>query len=204
MDAQAHLIAARFPYRTLAISAGALLVFILPGLGSLLIYDRAAIIHGELWRLVTGNLVHLSTSHLAYDLAAFLIVGTIIEIRGYRFFPMLCLSAATFIGIILFWVEPEMFFYAGLSGVVTAAVTYLCLQGLTEKGSWRWLCAAMLASLAFKFWVELAFGKFLLLAVSTEDFVPVPLSHLIGSVTAITLFVLMHLSASIKFTKTFI
>lgn len=202
MDAQAHLNAARFPVWTLAICACALFIFIVPGLGTLLIYDRAAIAHGELWRLVTGNLIHLSTAHLAYDLAAFLIAGTIIEIRGYRYFPMLCLSAAMLIGVAIFEFEPALKFYGGLSGVVTAAVAYLCLQGLTEKGTWRWLCAAMLAGLAAKIGIELVLGKSFLLAVSTEEFVPVPLSHLIGTVTAILLFVLMRLSASMGQTKT--
>jgi len=202
VDAKAHLTAARLPVWTLAICAGAVLTFIVPELKTLLIYDRAAIAHGEIWRIVSGNLVHLSTTHLAYNLAAFLIAGTIIEIRGYRYFPTLCLSVATLIGIILFVVEPAIYFYAGLSGVVTAAVTYLCLHGLTEKGTWHWLCAAMLVGVTTKLGIELMLGKSFLLTVSTEEFVPVPLSHLIGTVTAILLFVSMRLSASPGHTKT--
>ncbi len=195
MVAQAGLRATRLPAWTLAICAAALLVYFVPGLGTVLIYDRAAIAHGELWRLLTGNLVHLSVAHLAYDLAAFLIAGTIIEQRGYRHFTMLCFSAAVLIGVAIFIFEPALRFYAGLSGVVTAAVAYLCLQGVTENGTWRWLCAAMLACLAVKLWFELVLGKSLLLAVSTEAFVPVPLSHLAGAVSAVILFALVRLSA---------
>ena len=201
MDAEAHLTAIRFPVLALVICASAILIFNSPELQTLLIYDRAAIAHGELWRLVTGNLVHLSTTHLAYNVAAFLIAGTIIEIRGYRLFTTLCISAAMLIGIILFVVEPAMYFYAGLSGIVTATVTYLCLHGLSEKGAWRWLCAAMLVGLTAKIGVELILGKSFLLAVSTEEFMPVPLSHLIGAVTAILLFSSMRLSASMGYTK---
>ncbi len=201
MDAEAHLTAIRFPVLALVICASAILIFNSPELQTLLIYDRAAIAHGELWRLVTGNLVHLSTTHLAYNVAAFLIAGTIIEIRGYRLFTTLCISAAMLIGIILFVVEPAMYFYAGLSGIVTATVTYLCLLGLAEKGAWPWLCAAMLAGLTAKIVVELILGKSFLLAVSTEEFMPVPLSHLIGAVTAILLFSSMRLSASMGYTK---
>jgi len=193
LDAQAHLTPARLPIWTLAVCACAVLVFFVPELETLLVYDRDAIAHGELWRLVTGNLVHFSATHLAYDLSAFVIPGTIIELRGYRHFPMLCLSAALLIGVAVFEFEPSLHFYGGLSGIVTAAVTYLCLQGVTEEGTWRWLCAAMLAGLAAKLWVELVLGKSMLSAFSTEAFVPVPLSHLIGAVTAIALFVLMHL-----------
>jgi len=201
MDADSRLIWARLPVWTLLIGAGALVIFNSTKLTSLLIYDRAAISHGEFWRLLTGNLVHYSTAHLVYNLLAFLIAGTIIEIRGYRFFPVLCLSASIFIGIILFLLEPGMYFYAGLSGVVSAAVAYLCLQGLSEKGMWRWLCAATLAGLAAKTGIELMLGKSFLLSVSGEEFVPVPLGHLVGIVTSILLFLLMRLSAIMARTK---
>ncbi len=185
------------PAWTLAICAAALLVYALPDLSTLLIYDRVAIARGELWRLLTGNLVHLSVAHLAYDLAAFLIAGTIIEQRGDRHFPLLCLFSAALIGVAVYLFKPALRFYGGLSGVVSAAVGYLCLQGMTEKGPWRWLCAAMLTGLATKLWFELMLGKSLLLAVSNEAFVPVPLSHLAGAVAAVILFALVSLPASI-------
>ena len=193
MAAQALLSTARMPVQTLAICATALLVYLVPGLMPLLIYDRAAIAHGELWRLLTGNLVHLSDAHVALDLAAFLIAGTIIEQRGYRHFTTLCVSAAALIGTAIYLFEPTLQFYGGLSGIVTAAVVYLCLQGMTEQGSWRWLCATMLAALSAKLWFELVSGKSLLLVVGGGNFVPVPLSHLTGAVVAVILFGLLHL-----------
>ena len=196
MAAQTRLSTTRLPVRTLAISAAALLVHFVPGLGPLLIYDRTAIAHGELWRLLTGNLVHLSDLHLAFDLAAFLIAGAIIEQRGYRHFMTLCVSTAALIGVAIYWFEPALQFYAGLSGVVTAAVVYLCLQGITEQGSWRWLCAATLAGLSVKLWIELVSGKSLLMFVGTGNFVPVPLSHLTGSVAAAILFALLQLPSN--------
>lgn len=202
MDGQTQLTVRRLPVWTLAICAGAMLIFIVPWLGTQLIYDRTAVIRGELWRLMTGNLVHLSTSHLAYDLAAFMISGTIIEIRGYRYFAMLCFLTAMMIGVAILAFEPALHYYGGLSGVVTATVTYFCLHGLADKGSWRWLCAGLLAGLAIKLWSEMWIGNSLLLSVSTEAFVPVPLSHLIGAFSALLLFILMRLSACIRCTKT--
>lgn len=188
MVAETRLTAARFPVWTPTISAGALLVFVYPELQSLLIYDRNAISHGELWRLATGNLVHLSRTHLTYDLTAFLIAGTIIEVRGYRFFPALILTSAVLIGIILLYAQPALHFFGGLSGVVTAAVIYLCLHGLFEKGAWRWACAFMLIGMVAKIGAELMYVKPFFLAAGTEKFVPVPLSHFAGAVTAILLF----------------
>lgn len=196
MAAQAFLSSSRLPVRTLAICAAALLVHFVPRLGPLLIYDRAAIADGELWRLLTGNLVHLSDAHLALDLSAFLIAGAIIEQRGYRHFTTLCVSAAALIGIAIYLFEPALQFYGGLSGVVTAAVVYLCLQGITEQGSWRWLCAAMLAGMAAKLWIELVSGKSLLMFVGSGNFVPVPLSHLTGAIVAVILFALLRLPAN--------
>jgi rhomboid family GlyGly-CTERM serine protease len=194
VDTAARLTAARFPVWTLVICASAVLVFGSAAIQAFLIYDRNAIAHGELWRLVTGNLAHFSTTHLGYDLAAFLIVGTIIEIRGYRYFSTLCLSAAALIGVVLYFAEPAMHYYAGLSGVVAAAVVYLCLHGLTEKGTWRWLCAAVLIGLSAKIGIELALDKSLLFEIGMQEFVPVPLSHLVGAGTALLLFVLVRLS----------
>lgn len=196
MDAAMRLTAMRPPVWTLLMCAGAVLIYGLPSLRPLLIYDRSAIAHGELWRLVTGNLVHLSLAHLCFNLVAFFIAGAIIEVRGYSRFPVLCLTAATFIGIILYCVEPAMYYYAGLSGVAMAAVAYLCLHGLTEKGVWCWLCAAALAGVTAKLGLELAFGKSLLSEVGAQEFVPMPLSHLVGTITALLLFVLMRFSES--------
>jgi rhomboid family GlyGly-CTERM serine protease len=198
MEQETQLTVPRLPVWTLVICAFALLTFIVPQLGNLLIYDRAAIIHGELWRLLTGNLVHFSITHLVYNLTACLIAGSIIELRGYRIFPLLCLVSALFIGLTLFMFEPELHLYAGLSGVVSAAITYLCLHGMGEKGVWRWLCAATLAGLTAKTIIELESGSSVMLLMSEESFVPVPLSHLAGIVAALLFFFLIHMTSLLR------
>jgi len=192
------LTATRLPVWTLVIAACALIIFYFPQLGTLLIYDRAAISHGEIWRLLSGNLVHFSIAHLLYNLIAWLIAGTIIEIHGYRFFPVLCFSSSLLIGIALFILEPELYLYAGLSGVVSAAVTYLCLQGMSEKGVWRWLCAATLAGLIAKTVIEMITGSSFMLQISEENFVPVPLSHLVGIVAALLLYLFLRITSPLR------
>lgn len=188
MDAEAYLTTTRLPVFTLTICLVSVCIFSVPELRAFLIYDRAAITHGELWRLVTGNLTHLSNMQLCLDLSAFFVAGMIIEIRGYRHFPLLCLLAAALIGIVLYYMKPAMYYYAGLSGVVSAAVTYLCLYGLKEKGTWRWLCAVVLTGMTAKIGMELFFDKSLMSEIGTKQFVPVPFSHLVGSVTALLLY----------------
>jgi rhomboid family GlyGly-CTERM serine protease len=156
-------------------------------LQKLLIYDRAAIGDGEVWRLLTGNLVHYSGQHLAYNMVPLLIAGALIEIQRHGYFLVLCVAAGTLIGAALYAGKPEIVIFAGLSGIVTAAVTYLCLHGLGKRGAWRWLCLAVLICLALKIGVELALGSSFLFVVE-RDFVVVPESHAVGVVTALLMF----------------
>jgi rhomboid family GlyGly-CTERM serine protease len=188
VDAAARLNPARLPAGTLLICAIACAVYSAPPLQALLIYDRAAIGDGELWRLVTGNLVHHSASHFAYDVVPLLIAGLLIEIQRHRHFIALCLLSGALIGLALYLGKPEVIEFGGLSGIVTAAVTFLCLHGLDKTGAWRWLCLVVLIILAAKIGAETAFGSSFVLGAGPQNFVPVPESHVIGAATALVLF----------------
>ena len=52
----------RVPLWTLALVGSGLLIYSMPGWTAHLVYDRTAILSGEVWRLITGNFVHWSTS----------------------------------------------------------------------------------------------------------------------------------------------
>ena len=190
MDAPARLIPPGLPLTTLLLCGAAAAVLALPPLQAALIYSRAAIEGGEAWRLITGNLVHLSPSHFFYDVVALLVVGTLIETRRYRCFSLLCLASAALIGATLYAFKPEILVFGGMSGVVTAGVVFLCLHGLREIGAWRWVCLATLICFAIKMSLELALGSSLLLLTGMESqgFAPVPLSHVVGAATAFLLF----------------
>jgi len=188
VDAASRLNPASLPVGTLLICAIAGAVYSSPQLQALLIYDRAAIGNGELWRLVTGNLVHYSASHFVYDVAPLLIAGLLIEIQRHRHFIALCLLSGALIGTALYLGKPEVIVFGGLSGIVTAAVTFLCLHALENTGAWRWLCLAVLVCLAVKISAEIAFGSSFLLGAGPQNFVPVPESHVIGAATALLLF----------------
>lgn len=190
MDTPARLIPPALPLTTLLLCSAAGAVMALPPLQAVLIYSRTAIEGGETWRLITGNLVHLSPSHFFYDVVALLVVGTLIEARRYRCFPVLCLASAALIGVTLYAVKPELLVFGGMSGVVTAGVVFLCLHGLREAGAWRWVCLATLICLAMKMSLELALDSSLLLLADSENqgFVPVLLSHAVGAATAFLVF----------------
>lgn len=190
MDTSARLISPKLPLTTLLLCVATGAVLALPPLQAALIYNRAAVEDGEIWRLITGNLVHLSPSHFLCNVAALIVIGTLIETRPCRHFPVLCLVSAALIGVMVYALEPGLLVFGGLSGVVTAAVTFFCLRGLRETGARRWVCLAALACLVAKMGIELASGSSLLFlaGAADRDFVPVPLSHTVGAATAVLFF----------------
>jgi len=185
-----RLIPLRIPLATLLVCSAAGVVFAQPQLQALLIYDRAAIDGGEIWRLVTGNLVHFSPSHFLYDVVPLFVAGAVIEMRGSRRFAILCLASAATIGATVYVGRPELSVFGGLSGIVMAAFTYLCLDGLNESGAWRRLCQVALILLVVKMSIEMTLGWSLESFAESESpsFVPVPSAHIAGAVTALILF----------------
>ena len=101
----------RVPWLTLILAA-----VTLGGLGQ---YDRAAILHGEVWRLVTGHFSHWSSSHLAWDLLAFVILGTICE-RRRGVFVAVVIATAWIVSLFLLVACPEVTMYRGLSAIDSA------------------------------------------------------------------------------------
>lgn len=176
------------PIVTLLVVAGGIVTYVIPGLASQMVYDRTAILSGEVWRLLTGNWVHFSARHLLYDLLALSIAGWIIERQGYPHFGLLCVLAAVGISAALLASSPEVQFYGGLSGVATGAIVYLALHGLKEAGPWRWICLAALVLIVGKVILESITGRFVIGASGSIPFVPLPLSHIVGGLMAALLF----------------
>ena len=125
----------KLPWLTLFLGLGVGALFLISGPApEAWLYDRAAIANGELWRLVTGHLVHSDAAHLAWNLGAFVILGALAETRlGLRPLPLLglLLGAATAIDLWLWWLEPGMLRYCGLSGLLNG------LLAAAAIGLWR-------------------------------------------------------------------
>lgn len=95
-------------------------------------YSREGIAGGEVWRLVSGHLVHLGWSHFLMNVLAFagiwLLVGASFSLRQWLLIFLLVIAGID-IGFWLF--EPQLRWYVGLSGVLHG----LLLAGLLA--SWR-------------------------------------------------------------------
>jgi rhomboid family GlyGly-CTERM serine protease len=124
-------------------------------------YDREAVAAGELWRLVTGHLVHLGPSHLVMNLLALAVLAVVLPaLATWRQWLLTFLSSALLIDLGLFAFHPDVEWYVGLSGV---------LHGF-------WACGVVLALYARRF-EALPLAVLLLLKLGFElRFGPIPLS----------------------------
>jgi len=117
------------------IAAVATVLFMLgPQATEALRYDRAAVLAGEGWRLVTGHLVHADAPHLAWNVVGVMLVWFLFageySLRGW-FGVLLASTVATDLGFLL--LEPDLDWYVGFSGV---------LHGCMAAGLVSWLRAA--------------------------------------------------------------
>ncbi len=82
-------------------------------------FDRAALSSGQAWRLASAHLVHLNTSHLLLNLAGLVLIAELLW-NNLRLRHGAGLLAAAAFGISgMFWIlQPELMWYAGLSGVL--------------------------------------------------------------------------------------
>lgn len=173
---------ARMPWRALGLVSSALIAQWSPDAAELLVYDRAGVAGGELWRIITGHLVHFSDAHLLNNLAVLVPAVWLVETRYRGDAGLLFVGAASVIGIALLVGEPRLLRFGGASGISLAFLVYACLRGLHEDHRWRTVCMVLLAIVGAKFAAESAGWHFRDWQAS-EGFVPVMLSHFVGAAT---------------------
>jgi rhomboid family GlyGly-CTERM serine protease len=170
-------------WATLAIAAVAALVLSSPALAAWLIYDRALLLQGQLWRGWTGHVVHFGPSHLVWDLAVLLPAGCWLEYlwpARARWFYLGCPLA---ISAALMILEPTLLRYAGLSGLATGALVLLAglqLRFGQNRPAWPW--SAVLVLVAAKLVHELITGAPLMVSDFGDNIRSVTLAHLGGAV----------------------
>lgn len=115
-------------------------------------YDRDALAAGEYWRLLSGHLVHLGWGHLWPNLAALVVIGLLFEgtMRSIDW-VITALVAAAAIDAGLFFFEPGVRWYVGLSGVLHGFVAAGALELLLRRQALGAIMgAAVLAKIVFE------------------------------------------------------
>jgi rhomboid family GlyGly-CTERM serine protease len=166
------------PWRTLLLTAVALALYLMAGAApELWVYDRLAIGQGEWWRLISGHWVHSDLEHATWDIGALLVLGLLFESRlKGGLFSVLAVATLS-IDLWLWYFEPVLSRYCGLSGILNA----LLALGLVSL--WRdlrhplvWMTA--LGALLKIAW-EMASGEALLTSTAWPS---VPVVHAVGFV----------------------
>ena len=86
-------------------------------------YDASAISHGQVWRLLTANLVHLGWVHLFRDVpAVFVIWFGFSHVLGERGWILLFLVDGLAVTLGLYLFAPSVEWYVGLSGILYGLV----------------------------------------------------------------------------------
>lgn len=125
-----------FPWLTLFLSVLAIALLLEPENIELLAFDRAAVLEGQGWRLITAHWVHSSISHGVWDIAVFFIVGTWLEKNSrIELFTTLLVGIGC-VDLLLLWPDCPLANYCGLSGILFAPLTLLVLRHWSNHCNW--------------------------------------------------------------------
>ncbi|MCH8002662.1 MAG: rhombosortase [Proteobacteria bacterium] len=140
--------------------------------------ERQAVANGEIWRLLTGHLVHADDAHLSWNLGAFLVLSGLYELQERpgpgRYFGLIAAGALA-IDAWFWWLQPGLPVYCGLSGVLNSFFAVLAVL-LWRRTRHPAIALAGLAAIA-KIAVEAALGAALL---PTTTWTAVPGAHAAG------------------------
>ena len=108
-------------------------------------YDRLAILHGQLWRIFTGNFVHLGWGHLGEDMAGYVLLCLLLEdlLPGWRC-PLLVVVGSLGVGIGLLWGDPGLRWYVGVSGALNTLWIVGAMQLMRQRDWIGWILAVFL------------------------------------------------------------
>lgn len=185
VEKNAKSIVKSFPLLTTLVLFTSGLCFVFPGIGSVSIFDRNAVLQGEVWRLVSSHFVHFTGTHLAYNLTVFAVVGWLVERERHLYFAILFVSMAMVISGSLFILRPAMIYYGGLSGIACGFIYYYSLVQVTKSGHWKMICKSIILLLPLKIFIEIYNNASTLPYWGNQAFVLMPLSHVSGIAVAL-------------------
>lgn len=131
--------AARWPWAVTFAVLAAAVIQLLPDARALLIFDRGGLDRHEWWRLWTGHLVHFGWMHFVVDTGLLIILGWLGERHYPAFTRWGMLVMPLFISASIYWFEPDMIRYGGLSALNLGLLLYVAVRGWGRDWTdWFW------------------------------------------------------------------
>jgi rhomboid family GlyGly-CTERM serine protease len=108
-------------------------------------YERAGLLHGELWRLVTGHLIHLDMEHAALNSMGLILMWALFA-RDYTPRRWLAIVGGAIVAIDagLWLVSSTVMWYVGSSGALHGVMAAGTLARLRRQDLEGWLLAVFL------------------------------------------------------------
>jgi rhomboid family GlyGly-CTERM serine protease len=177
----------RAPRASLLLTLAAGLIHLFYDLRIQLLYDRSALSHHELWRLLSCHWVHLSWDHFFWSAMTFLGLGSLCELMDKKKYYTTVGVSALLIPIAIWWGMPDLMIYGGLSGLdcaLYALLMVLLIKREIRSGSRIWVAffSLLLVGLIAKITYETVTGLTIFVSNNHTGMVPVPLAHLVGGV----------------------
>jgi len=187
------VLVAGLPWLTLSLSGLAIGLYALagPAAGGA-VYDRMAIANGEWWRWFSAHWIHSDAGHLAWNVAALLLLGCIVESYRRWLLPLGLLAGSLAVDLWLSLGTTGIMRYCGLSGALNTLLI-LALWAVWRRSGHPLVWIIGLGSL-LKIVAETVTGQALLTQAAWAS---VPLAHLAGWIGGCTL-LLLYRSHSVR------
>jgi rhomboid family GlyGly-CTERM serine protease len=154
-----------------------------------LLATSAGVRAGQLWRLITGSLVHATWGHLIRDLALLVFVGVAYGDAIGRRFGLLALAGLALPAAAVFALEPDISIYYGTSGLTHALLAAAVIAELRRPGSrsLRLIAAVIAVVLSAKLGYELATGAPMFPMDLGPGVRQLPIAHAAGALVGVAL-----------------
>jgi rhomboid family GlyGly-CTERM serine protease len=129
----------RLPWVFLVVAVAATIVQMNGAWRDGLVFDRTAIARGEWWRIWTGHLIHFGWPHFIADVGLFVILGRLLEWQHPWLSRFAIVALPAVISASVYWFDPAMTRYGGLSAVNVGLLLFLACNGWQKSWvDWFW------------------------------------------------------------------
>lgn len=153
------------------------LIFFAAEMQALLYFDRDLLRQGQIWRLITGHLVHADRVHLLWNVVALVLLSGVIERASRRLLLFSLLSGVVAVDVLLLSAWSDIDYYCGLSGVLNS-VLVVTLWVVWQQSRSHWVSVTAVLCLG-KILLEITLND---TVISHISWPPYPLAHLAGAI----------------------